>query len=114
MQSDKIPLRFYRTRSGHEPVRHWLKHLHVDDRKSIGFDMMRVQWRWSVGMPLCRPLDNGIWEIRSTLSGNRIARVLICFFDHELVALHGLLKKSRTTPRSDLKLAHKRKREIES
>lgn len=37
---------------------------------------MRVQFRWPVGMPLCRRLGEGLWEVRSNLSGHRIARLL--------------------------------------
>ena len=35
-----------------------------------------LQFRWPVGMPLCRPMRHGIWELRSSLPGNRIARIL--------------------------------------
>jgi antitoxin HicB len=38
---------------------------------------MRVQFRWPVGMPLCRSLGQGLWEVRSDLTSNRIARVLM-------------------------------------
>ena len=37
---------------------------------------MRVQFRWPVGMPLCRALGDGLWEVRSTLPSKRIARVI--------------------------------------
>jgi phage-related protein len=66
---------------------------------------MRVQFRWPVGMPLCRPLGDGLWEVRSNLSSNRIARVLICFTDGQLVALHGFVKKTQKAPEDELKLA---------
>jgi predicted XRE-type DNA-binding protein len=46
---------------------------------SIGQDLMRVQFRWPIGMPLCRPLGDGLWEVRSDLTSNRIARVFLCF-----------------------------------
>ncbi len=64
-------------------------------------------------MPLCRPLGDGLWEIRTELSTNRIARVLICLYRKRLVALHGFIKKTRKTPDEDLALARKRKRELE-
>ena len=51
----KIPLIFYRTRSGSEPVRELLKGLDEAERQGIGKDLLRAQWRWPVGMPLCRP-----------------------------------------------------------
>ena len=60
----KIPLIFYRARPGREPVREWLKGLPEAERHAIGKDLMRAQWRWPVGMPLCRPMGGGLWEIR--------------------------------------------------
>lgn len=59
----KIPLVFFRTAAGSEPVREWLKELPEAERHTIGQDLLRAQWRWPVGMPLCRPLGNGLWEI---------------------------------------------------
>jgi phage-related protein len=108
----KIPLAFYRGASGAEPVRDWLKALPVAERRVIGLDLMHVQWRWPVGMPLCRPMGQGLWEVRSNLPGNRMARVFFCVHCETLVAGHGMLKKSSATPASDLKLARKRVREI--
>ena len=40
---------------------------------------------WPVGMPLCRALGEGLWEVRSTLPSKRIARVIFCFADDVLV-----------------------------
>src|SRR5205809_7409912 len=50
----KIPVVFYRTRGGAELVRDWLRSLDERDRNAIGLDLMRIQFRWPVGMPLCR------------------------------------------------------------
>jgi phage-related protein len=65
-------------------------------------------------MPLCRSLGNGLWEVRSTLPSNRIARVLFCIADESLVLLHGFIKKTQKTPDTDLKLARKRMKEVQS
>ena len=113
MADDKIPLVFYHSEAGKEPVREWLKELPEEDRREIGRDLMRVQWRWPVGMPLCRSLGNGLWEVRSSLPGNRLARVVFCAHGGELVALHGFIKKSQKTPKADLDLAGKRKKELD-
>lgn len=94
-------------------MREWLKGLSVADRQAIGTDLLRAQWRWPVGMPLCRPMGKGLWEIRTDLPTKRTARVLICLYREHLVALHGFIKKSRTTPDEDLALALKRRRELE-
>src|SRR5450756_1723849 len=52
LQSPKILLILYRTAAGSEPVREWLKGLDEAERQAIGKDLLRVQWRWPVGMPL--------------------------------------------------------------
>lgn len=113
LRSQKIPLIFYRTIAGNEPVREWLKGLDEADRQALGKDLLRAQWRWPVGMPLCRPLGMGLWEVRTDLSGNRTARVLLCHCREHLVALHGFIKKTRTTPDADMALARKRQKELE-
>jgi len=82
------------------------------DRNTVGQDLMRVQFRWPVGMPPCRPLGDGLWELRSDLAGNRIARMFFCFTEGRLVALHGFIKKTQKTPDAELKLARKRMREL--
>jgi phage-related protein len=110
--SRKIPLIFYRNSAGTEPVLDWLKGLPADERKEIGRDLMRAQWRWPVGMPLCRSLGGGLWEVRSSIPGNRIARVLFCIHDGSIVALHGFIKKTQKTPQAELDLAKKRMTEV--
>jgi len=112
-QPHKIPLIFYRALNGSEPVRDWLKSLPVVECHAIGRDLLRAQWRWPVGMPLCRPLRDGLWEIRTDLPTERTARVLICLYQGHLVALHGFIKKTRTAAEEDLRLARKRKKELE-
>lgn len=64
-------------------------------------------------MPLCRPMKQGLFELRVSLPSRRIARVLVCVAGGELVALHGFIKKTRTTPKNDLELARKRKQDYE-
>jgi len=108
----KIPLVFFRTSAGSEPVREWLKGLDEAERDAIGRDLLRAQWRWPVGMPLCRPMGRGLWEVRTDLPGNRTARILICLYQGHLVALHGFIKKTRATPDDDLALARKRQKEL--
>jgi phage-related protein len=109
----KIRLVFFRSDAGREPVRDWLKGLVQAERRAIGADLLRAQWRWPVGMPLCRPMGKGLWEVRTDLPNNRTARVFICFYQGRLVAVHGFIKKARATPEDDLTLARKRQKELE-
>ncbi len=64
-------------------------------------------------MPACRPLGQGLWEVRSNLAGNRIARVIFCIAQGHMVILHGFIKKTQKIPDEDLALARKRMKEIE-
>jgi len=103
-----VPVIFWSTENGNEPVREWLKQLPKDDRKTIGEDLRMLQFGWPVGMPLCKSLKGGLWELRSTLTSNRIARVILTFFAGALVLLHGFIKKDRKIRKADLDLANDR------
>ena len=108
----QIPVAFYRTAAGAEPVRDWLRSLSVEDRRAIGTDLATVQVGWSVGMPLCRALGSGLWEIRTTLSNNRIARLVFFVAEGRIGVVHGFIKKTQKTPPADLALAQRRMKEM--
>jgi len=106
----RVPAIFFRTEAGGEPVRDWLKGLSREHRKRIGEDIKTVEFGWPIGMPVCRPLGDGIYEVRTSLAQNRIARVLF-YIDKKgrMVLLHGFIKKTQKTPEQDLKLARSNK-----
>jgi phage-related protein len=106
----RLPARFYRSVSGREPVREWLKSLDSQDRKAIGEDIKDVEFSWPLGMPLVRSLGRELWEVRSNLHGSRIARTIFSIEQQQMVLLHGFIKKTRKTPQGDIELALKRKR----
>ncbi|MFC4310899.1 type II toxin-antitoxin system RelE/ParE family toxin [Steroidobacter flavus] len=109
----RIYAAFYESRSNNAPVREWLLSLDKADRRIIGEDIATVEFGWPVGMPVCRPLGQQLWEVRSSITGNRIARVLFSIEGDRMVLLHGFVKKTQKTPPIDLALARKRLREIE-
>lgn len=111
-QVREIPVRFFRTALGREPVLDWLRGMEKKDRRIIGLDLMRVQFGWPIGMPLVRSLKDGLWEVRSDLPGGRIARVVLCFHEGVLVVLHGFIKKSQKMPPGDLDLGRRRMKEV--
>ncbi len=110
----KIRAAFFATGSGNEPVREWLKELPAEDRKALGEDIAAVEFTWPVGMPLVRPMKQGLWELRSTLPGRRIARILFCQAGDQMILLHAFIKKTQKTPDEDLALGRRRQKEIAS
>ncbi len=108
----RIAVVFYRTRTGAEPVRDWLHTLPAADRRIVGVDIKTVEFGWPVGMPTCRALGGGLWEVRSNLSDGTIGRVIFCIMDNDMYLLHGFIKKSQKTPKRDLELAVSRKKEL--
>jgi phage-related protein len=110
----EIPVVFYRSAGGAEPVLDWLRHLPPDDRRAIGTDLATIQFGWPIGMPLCRPLGRGLWEVRSTLSSRRIARLLFFIQEERIGVVHGFIKKTQKAPPDDLDLARRRMKEMQA
>jgi phage-related protein len=108
----RLPAAFYELPSGRQPVREWIKNLERADRKIIGQDIKDVEFSWPIGMPLCRSLGGGLWEVRSDLTRGRISRVLFCPVGGQMVLLHAFIKKTQKTPQADRNLALKRMKEI--
>jgi phage-related protein len=109
-----IPLVFWKSATGREPVREWLNELPREDQRTIGRDIAKVQFGWPIGLPLCRPLSGGLWEVRSSMPSKREARVFFGFYDGTLIALHAIIKKTQKTPANELTLARDRLKEMQS
>lgn len=112
-RSKKLPARFFEASTGRKPVREWLLELPLEDRQTIGKDIQKVEFGWPIGRPNCAPLGDGLWEVRSSLDSNRIARVIFCMGEGHMILLHGFIKKTQKTPRQDIDLARKRRKELE-
>lgn len=98
---------FFKTDSGSEPVKEWLREFQPIDKKTIGEDIRTVQIGWPLGMPLVRKMDTDLWEIRITISSG-IARIFFTVSGNTMLLLHGFVKKSQNTPKPDLVLAKQR------
>ena len=111
----RVAVSFFKTERGNEPVREWILDLTPEDRKQIGEDLKVVELGWPIGMPVCRHLNGfpGLYEVRSNISDGRIARVLFVIEGTDRVLLHGFIKKSQKTPRSDIETALQRRRRLE-
>jgi len=101
----RIPARFYRTASGREAVREWLKSLAAEDRRILGEDIKEVEFAWPLGLPLVRSLGLELWEVRSSLTQSKIARVIFCIDEGQMILLNGFIKKTQKTPQQEIDLA---------
>ena len=103
----KLNVVFFRTVSGAEPVRRWLKSLSVAHKKAIGEDIKTVQFGWPLGMPLVEKLEPYLWEVRTAVPDG-IARVLFTIDGHVMILLHGFIKKTRKIPQKEIGTARSR------
>jgi phage-related protein len=62
-------------------------------------------------MPTCAALGDGLREIRTTLQ-NRIARILSRAAGPQVILLHGFIKKSQTTPKTELDTTRMRQADL--
>lgn len=106
-----LEVKFFKTDTGIEPAREWLRSLPGDEKKLIGEDIKTVQYGWPIGMPLVRKLCKGIWEIRTHLE-NKISRVLFTLVGEQIILLHAFIKKTEKTPKDDLDLAINRMKQL--
>jgi len=53
----------------------------------------------------------GLWELREQLGNNRVRIFFFQFSSDTLVMVHGILKKSRKTPKRELDLAERKMNE---
>lgn len=102
-----LSVRFYRSNSGNEPVRDWLRGLTKHDRRIVGEDIKTAQFGWPIGMPLIRKVEPGLWEVRSEIT-DATARVMFSIEGSTMILLHAFVKKAQSLPRSDLKTARRR------
>jgi Phage derived protein Gp49-like (DUF891) len=101
-QEKRVPVFFFRTEAGGR-TRSGL----VEESALICGS--EAHWRGSQDggiwlasrMPVCKPLGDGIYEVRSNLAQNRIARVLF-YIESPNGPVHGFIKKTRKTPQEDL------------
>ncbi len=105
---------FFRTFRGNEPVRAWLSNFDEEDGNIIDINIRTAAEHWPLVLRTSlvkkMPGEEQLWEIRSRISeGKRTARILFTVEGRRMILLHGFIKKSRRTPRKDLRLARKRR-----
>jgi hypothetical protein len=109
-----IPVIFYRTAQGGEPVREWLRTLPIEDRRAIGRDLAVVQYGWPVA---CRFVDRwveGFGKSGAICGAGASPASFSSCTKARLASCTGFIKKTQRTPPDDLALAHRRMQEMMS
>jgi putative component of toxin-antitoxin plasmid stabilization module len=106
----RITAKFFLTDDGTEPVKEWLKSLDKTDRHTVGSDIATVEFGWPVGMPTCRPIRDGVREVRSSVKGGSVeARTYFGIDNGTMLLLHG--EEGKDGQQDAIKLAVKRWKE---
>ncbi len=115
-KKNNLKVKFFKNEAEKEPLKEWLKkEISVEDRKKIGKAIKYVECIWPIEMPLVKTISGyrGLKEIRVQLKNSR-ARIFFTILDGYLVLLHGIIKKTKKTPKRDLDIAYKRKQKLYS
>jgi len=104
---------FYKTKSGSSPIEEFLDSLNSKQAQKVVWVMKIVEELETVPTTYYKKLKNtdDIWEIRVQQSNN-IFRLLGFQQEERLVILtNGFTKKTQKTPKNEITLAEKRKKE---
>lgn len=109
----KFTIEFYETGSGACPVREFLDELKASDPHDFAAviaGLAKLRTRQYHRAPLCKPLGNGLFELRHV--GKLNTRILWFFVkNRRIVAVHGIRNKSQAIPLRDIESAQERMRD---
>ena len=119
-----MKIRFYRTREGKEPARDYLHSLDSKQEQKVAQILSMIQaFDGRVPAQYLRKLaGTNIWEVRVIFAGNIL---LLSFFDglprvapqqaerggDLIIVAHGFTKKTQKTPRREIDIAERRRRD---
>ena len=97
-----------------ETVRLEVAKLPLDMRARYAVYTERMkQFGANPGLPLSRAMGGGLFELRLK-DADGIARVFYCVVhERRIVMLHSFIKKTQVTPKRELDIARRRKKEVD-
>ncbi len=107
-------IEFYQSKSGNPVVYDWFlaQSAKVKARFAQIFDLLQDKGT-SVGMPYVRPIVNTkLYEIRVEQSTNIYRIFYFAYTGRRFILLHGFQKKTQKTPKKEIELAEKRRKEF--
>ena len=107
-------IEFHRDERDRDPVRDFLRSLPSRLRAKVFHDLQLLEdLGTQLAMPHARPIAGyRLWELRSQYAGNIVRILYFAASERRLILLHGFIKKSQRTPRSDLEAAERRRAEF--
>lgn len=111
----RVDVEFYTTKDGKKPARDFLNSLEPKMKAKMVRMIELLENNGSdLRMPYSEYVGNGIFELRAKV-GNDISRELYFFFSGQKAILtNGFIKKTQKTPKEQLKLAEKYKKDYEA
>jgi len=113
MTEKQYKIRYYSKVSGEEPVKDFVEKLSVKSQQKFYAKacVLLKALGPKVPMPHAKPLGNGIYELRIQ-HGSDTFRVVYFFYNEYAVLTNAFKKKTTKTPKEELDLARKRRKEI--
>jgi len=106
----KWKIEYYKNNRGYKPVEEYIDNLPVNKQANIFrvFDLVQ-EFGIHLGSPYLRHIEDKIWELRP--GSERI--LYFVFTGKKFVLLNGFTKKTRKTPKKEIKIAKKRQKDYE-
>ena len=111
----RIEVEFYELPDGSEPVREFLETLDKKMKAKMFREIdLLVENGPELRAPHSAPIEDGIFELRAK-QGSDISRVLYFFYvGKKAILTNGFIKKTAKTPKNQIELAKKYKKDYES
>ena len=114
MKNLKYEIIFYKKLSGEIPIRTFFDKLtdkHVAKARRM-IDLLE-EFGTELKMPYCQYLQEGIWELRIKFASDISRIAYFLYTDNKIVLLNGFIKKTQKTPKGEIELALKYKKDYE-
>lgn len=105
-------VKIYETPSGQKVVEDFISSLEANTLAKYfrEHDLLR-EYGITLGMPHAKAMGGGLFELR--VRGKQEVRILYAFGRNKRVyLLHGFIKKTQSTPKRELEIAHRRQGEV--
>ena len=107
----KFDVQFYETENGERPVEEFV--FSLDEKmqaKFIGLiDLLEVNGT-NLREPYSKHLEDGIFELRCKVGNNTSRAMFFFYYNQRIVFTNAFIKKTRKTPRNEIRLAKERRK----